>query len=191
MITEASEKSAEVLAGGDERMDFGEYLQKGIQILQLDTDAIHAVYRDEEALLPAILFFAIGGVASGVSQFSLRGMFFGLLLVTLVSFVIVGLLHVLARMFGGTASFLELYRPLGTAAPVHWVLVVPFFGSFLGILAVLYSLVVTVRVVETTGGLPRSKALIIVGLLSGLCLFLCLCFLAVMGALLLLRAFVS
>jgi hypothetical protein len=169
-------------------MELGAYLQKGIQILQLDTSAIREVYRDEEALVPAILFFAIGGVASGVGHFSFRGMVFGVLLMTLVSFVIVGLLHVLARLFGGTASFLELYRPLGTAAPVHWVLVVPFIGSFLGFLAMLYSLVVTVRVVETTGGLPRSRALVVVSLLFGLCVFLCLVFLAVLGSLLLFRA---
>jgi hypothetical protein len=172
-------------------MELGGYLQKGIQILQLDTNAIRAVYRDEEALVPAILFFAIGGVASGVGQFSFRGMLLGVFLMTLVSFVIVGLLHVLARLFGGTASFLELYRPLGTAAPVHWVLVVPFIGSFLGFLAMLYSLVVTVRVVETAGGLPRSRALAVVSLLFGLCLFLCLVFLAVVGSLLLFRAVFS
>lgn len=110
------------------------------------------IYRDEEALIPAILFFAIGGVASGVGQFSFRGMLLGVFLMTLVSFVIVGLLHVLARLFGGTASFLELYRPLGTAAPVHWVLVVPFIGSFLGFLAMLYSLVVTVTSVSFRPG---------------------------------------
>jgi hypothetical protein len=169
-------------------MDFAGYLQKGIMILQLDTDTIRDVYRDEEALVPAIAFFAIGGLASGVGHFSFRGIVFGMLLMTLVSFVAVGLLHVLARLFGGTASFLELYRPIGAAASVHWVQVVPFVGSFLGFLAMLYSLVVTVRVVETAGGLPRSKALVVVTLLFGLCLFLCLVFLAIMGSLLLFRA---
>jgi hypothetical protein len=79
-------------------------------------------------------------------------MLLGVFLMTLVSFVIVGLLHVLARLFGGTASFLELYRPLGAAAPVHWVLVVPFIGSFLGFLAMLYSLVVTVASVSFRPG---------------------------------------
>lgn len=169
-------------------MDFAGYLQKGISILQLDADAIRKVYRDEEALLPAILFFAIAGFASGVGQFSLKAVVFGVFLVTLISFVIVGLLHVLARLFGGTASFLELYRPIGTAAPVHWVMVVPFLGPFLGFLAMLYSLVVTVKVVETAGELPRTKALLVVTLLFGLCLFLSLVFLAIMGSLLLLRA---
>jgi hypothetical protein len=169
-------------------MDFAGYLQKGIMILQLDAEAIRDVYRDEDALVPAILFVAIGGIASGVGQFSLQGMIVGVLLMTLISFVIVGLLHVLARIFGGSATFLELYRPLGTAAPLHWVLVVPFIGPFLGFLAMLYSLVVTVKVVETAGDLPRPKALAVVTLLFGLCLFLSLVFLAILGSMLLLRA---
>ena len=119
---------------------------------------------------------------------SLQAMVVGVFLMTLISFVLVGLLHVLARIFGGSATFLELYRPLGTAAPLHWVLVVPFIGPFLGFLAMMYSLVVTVRVVETAGDLPRSKALAVVTLLFGLCLFLSLVFLAIIGSLLLLRA---
>jgi hypothetical protein len=168
-------------------MDLAGYLQKGFLILQLDTDAIRDVYRDEEALLPAIAFFAIAGLASGVGQFSMEAMVLGLFVMTLVSFLIVGLLHVLARLFGGTASYLELYRPLGAAAPIHWVLVVPFAGPFLGFLAMIYSLVVTVRVVETAGELPRPRALLVVTLLLGLCLFVGLVFLAVVGALVLFR----
>ena len=168
-------------------MDFAGYLQKGILILQLDADTIRDVYRDEDALVPAIVFFAIGGLAMGVGQLSVRWVIFGVCLMTLVSFVMVGLLHVFVRLFGGTASFLELYRPIGTAATVHWVQVVPFIGAFLGYLAMLYSLVVTVRVTETAGGLPRSKAFLVVTLLFGLCLFLCLVFLAVLSSLMLFR----
>jgi hypothetical protein len=168
-------------------MEFGGYLQKGVQILQLDTDTIRQVYRDEDALLPAILFVALAGLASGVGQFSIRAMILGVVLMTLVSFVFVGLLHVLSRLFGGSATFLELYRPLGAAAPVHWVLAVPFIGPILGFLAALYCLVVAVVVVETTGELPRSKSLVVVALFFALTLFLYLIFFAVIGSLALLR----
>ena len=174
-----------------DKMELGGYLQKGIQILQLDTNTIRDVYRDEDALLLAILFVALAGLASGVGQFSFRAMIFGILLMTLVSFVIVGLLHVLARLFGGTATFLELYRPLGAAASVHWVLAVPFIGPVLGFLAALYSLVVAVIVVETAGDLPRSKSLVVVALFFALTLFLYLVFFAVIGSLALLRWFAS
>jgi hypothetical protein len=103
----------------------------------------------------------------------------------------VGLLHVFVRLFGGTASFLELYRPIGAAATVHWVQVIPFVGAFLGYLAMFYSLVVTVRVTETAGGLPRPRALLVVTLLSGLCFFLFLVFLAVLSSFMLFRAVFS
>lgn len=170
------------------QMDLGAYLQEGLRILQMDRDVIRAVSRDEEAILPAMLFFAVAGFASGLGQFSFRAMLLGSLMVTLVSFVTIGLLHVLARLFGSTATFLELYRPLGLAAFIHWVQVFPFIGPFLGFLAVLFSLVVAVVVLETVGGLARSKALVVVTLLFGILVFLGLVFLAILGSLLLLSA---
>ena len=98
-----------------ERMDIGNYLQKSIQILQLDADAIRDVSKDEDALLPALIFFAVSGLAIGAGRYSFETLIFGPILLTLLSFVIVGLLNILARLFGGSASFLELYRPLGLA----------------------------------------------------------------------------
>lgn len=172
-------------------MDLGNYLQKGIQILQLDVQAMKKTSKDEEALLPALLFFALAGLANGAGQFSFRGMVFGPILATLLSFVIVGLLNVLSRLFGGTASFLELYRPLGIAAPIHWVQAVPMIGPFLGFFALLYFAVVAALVLESTSELTRAKAGAVVALLVGISLFLCLAFLAMVGSLLLFRALFS
>jgi hypothetical protein len=82
-----------------ERLDLGRYLQQSIQILQLDVGTINRVSHDEEALLPALLFFAVAGLASGAGQFSFRGMIFGPIVATILSFVLVGLLSVLSRLF--------------------------------------------------------------------------------------------
>lgn len=169
-------------------MDFGSYLQKGLQILQLDGETIRSVYRDEDALVPGIIFFAVAGVAGGVAQFSLSGMLFGLVMSTLLSFVVVGILNVLAQLFGARCTFLELYRPIGIASPIHWVQVVPVLGIFLGLIATLYSLVVAARVLEVVSGLPRSKASLVVLLLVLTTLFLCLSFLALVGSLLIFQA---
>jgi Yip1 domain len=171
-----------------ERLDFGSYLQQAIQILQLDVGTIHRVSRDEEALLPALLFFAVAGLANGAGQFSFRGMIFGPIVATILSFVLVGLLSVLSRLFGGSAEFLDLYRPLGVASPIFWVQAVPLLGPFLVFFALVYFAVVAVAVVERAGRLPRAKALAIVALLAGISLFLVLVFLAVVGSLLLFRA---
>ena len=172
-------------------MDFGGYLQKALHILQLDARTIRDVSRDEDALLPALLFFAIAGLANGAGQFSFRGMVFGPILATLLSFVFVGLLSVIARLFGSTASFLELYRPLGVAAPIHWVQAFPLIGPFLGFFALLYFAVVAGLAIESTGELPRTKAVAVVTILVGVSLFLCLVFLALIGSLLLFRALFS
>jgi hypothetical protein len=172
-------------------VDLGGYLQKGLQILQLDLRAIQDVSEDEEALLPALLFFAVAGLASGAGQFSFRGMIFGPIVATLLSFVLVGLLSVLSRLFGSTAEFLALYRPLGVASPIFWVQAVPLLGPFLVFLALVYFAVVAVVVVERAGSVPRAKSVAIVALLAGISLFLVLVFLAMVGSLLLFRALFS
>ncbi len=178
--------------GEGDWMDLSHYLQESIQILQLDTGAIRRAQRDEDALVPAVAFFAVAGLASGVGQLSFRGMIFGVILFTLASFVGVGLLHVLTRLFGGHASFVELYRPLGIAATIHWVQVLPFgLGTFLGLLAALYSLLVAVFAVETVASLPRLKAILVVATLFGLSVFLGLVFLAVLGSVALFHAVFS
>jgi hypothetical protein len=172
-------------------MDLGSYLQKAIQILQLDAHAIDSVSREEEALLPALLFFAVAGLANGAGQFSFRGMVFGPIVATLLSFVLVGLLSVLSRLFGSSAQFLELYRPLGVAAPIFWVQAVPLLGPFLVCLALVYFAVVSAVVIERTGSLPRGKSIAVVALLAGISLFLVLVFLALVGSLFLFRALFS
>ena len=172
-------------------MDLGNYLQKAILILQLSPSAVQEVARDEDALLPALLFFAISGLANGAGQFSFRGLIFGPVVATLVSFVLVGILSVLAKLFGSTAEFLDLYRPLGVAAPIFWVQAVPLLGPFLVFLALVYFGVVAVFVVEQTGGVARTKSLAIVALLAAISIFLVLVFLAMVGSLLLFRALFS
>lgn len=189
MIIEQARAQPEPKQG--ERMDLGNYLQKGLQILQLDVKTIRDASRDEDALLPALLFFALAGLANGAGQFNFRVMIFGPILATLLSFVLIGLLSVLSRLFGSSASFLELYRPLGLAAPLHWVQAVPIIGPFLGFFALLYFAVVAGLAVETAGELSRPKAAAVVALLVGISLFLFLVFFAMVGSLLLFRALFS
>jgi len=189
MIIERARLEPEPKQG--ERMDLGSYLQKGLQVLQLDVKTIRDVSRDENALLPALLFFALAGLANGAGQYNFRVMIFGPILATLLSFVLVGLLSVLSRLFGSAASFLELYRPLGLAAPIHWVQAVPVIGPFLGFLALVYFAVVAGLTIETAGELSRPKAAAVVALLVGISLFLFLVFFAMVGSLLLFRALFS
>ena len=173
------------------RMQFGNFLQQGLQILQLDRDAVNEAAKDEDALLPALLFFALAGLANGAGQMSFRGMVFGPILATLLSFVVVGLLSVLSRVFGGHASFLELYRPLGLAAPIHWIQAVPILGPFLGAAALLYFAIIAGLTLECTSGLSRARAAAVVAILVGVSLFLFLVFFAMVFSVMLFRALFS
>jgi hypothetical protein len=174
-----------------ERPEIGRYLQRSLAILQLDKNAIDAVSREEEALVPALLFFAIAGLANGAGQFSFRGLVFGPIVATLLSFVLAGLLSVLSRLFGGTGEFLSFYRPLGVAAPIFWVQAVPLLGPFLVSFAMVYFAVVSVAIVERAADLPRTKSIAVVALLAAVSLFLVLVFLAVVGSVFLFRSLLS
>lgn len=187
MIAEQTRSESEQ----SERMDFGNYLQQSIQILQLDTDAIREVSKDEDALLPALIFFAVSGLAIGAGRYSFETLIFGPILVTLLSFVFVGLLSILSRLFGGSASFLALYRPIGLAAPVQWVQAVPIIGPFLGFFALVYLAVIAGLTLECVGALSRPRAAAVIALLASISLFLFLVFFAMIGSLMLFRAFFS
>ncbi len=187
MIAEQTSSESEQ----SERMNFGHYLQQSIQVLQLDSDAIRDASKDEDALLPALIFFAVSGLAIGAGRYSFETLIFGPILVTLLSFVFVGLLNILSRLFGGTARFLDLYRPLGLAAPVQWVQAVPIIGPFLGFFALVYLAVIAGLTLECVGALSRPRAAAVIALLAGISLFLFLVFFAMVGSLVLFRALFS
>ena len=133
-------------------MGFKDYFSRGIELVKLNRDAADAVASDEGAFGWAVLFFAIGGFAGGLGG-SLTSMGFGFFMVlvgpvlhVIGSFVWVGILYVLARMFGGSGDFKGYYGALGIGSLPAWAQVVPFIGWLVSLWTIPVAIVITERV---------------------------------------------
>ena len=139
-------------------MDFKKYFQQGIEIVKLNKKTIASVAKDNKATNLAILFFAISGGVLGLLSFNPIALIFGALAAAGLSFVWVGILHILAKLFGGKASFMDLYRPLGVGSVLSWLSFIPILGQIIG----LWTIVIEIIVLKEVHKLSTLKSVIIV-----------------------------
>jgi len=149
----------------------------------LDRDAASEVATMPEAIGPAVLTFAIAGLAGGLATTVTTGgagfisiVLFPILMVVVYA-IIAGILHFIAGLFGGKATYGEYYRALGAGAVVLWLMVIPFVGQ----IASFWYLVVSVAVTERVQGISMGRAvatvlipyllvfaLVVAGMMAGL-----------------------
>ncbi|MFH2021334.1 MAG: Yip1 family protein [archaeon] len=146
-------------------MDFEEgkkYFKEGIEILKLGAKTMEKVAKDEKATYYAIAFFAIAGLAQAIGTFNLFGLVTLPIMEVVFSFVGVGIIHLLAKLFGGKAKFMELYRTNGIGYIAMWIAVIPFIGSTLAGLIGLWYIVVSVVILKAVHKLSTGKAVMVV-----------------------------
>ena len=95
-------------------MSFNDSIKQAIEIVKLNGKVAENVSKDKNATLMGILIIAIGSILSAII-----GIYTGLIKITsllivpifgIIFFIIsVGLLHILARLFGGKAKFMEYF----------------------------------------------------------------------------------
>ncbi|MBD3203832.1 hypothetical protein GF327_06030 [Candidatus Woesearchaeota archaeon] len=136
------------------KMNFSEYFKQGIEIIKLNRQTIKKISTDQDATLFAFLFFAIGGVATALFGGPVAWISAGIGAV-IGSIIGAGVTHILAKLFGGEGSFMELYRPLGVGSLLSWI-------PMLGALISLWNLVVTVITLEEVHKLSTGKAVFVV-----------------------------
>ena len=140
-------------------MDFKLALERAWAIVTLNKDAVRQVAEDDNALLPALVITAIGGVLGTLLTFSPFA--WGAALVFSIGGLVVfaGILHLLAALFGGNGPFTGLLKALGHGSGlVSWAGIVPILGALIG----LWSIPVAVICVEEIYALPRGKAIAVV-----------------------------
>lgn len=164
-------------------MDLKGYFLKGVELVKLNRDAAEEVARDPDSFGPAVLFFAIGGLAGGIGH-SIGSMGLGSFMLVIGpiasvigSFVWVGILYVIARIFGGRGTYMGYYSALGIGSLPHWAQVVP----FLGWIAALWSIPVAVIVTERVHGLSTGKAIAVLLIPAVIAFLLALAAIAFVG----------
>jgi len=145
-------------------MDFKAYVMKGVELVKLNRDMAEEVSRDENAFTPAVLFFAIGGLAGGIGAIFSGGAGSLILIMPIVavaaSFIGVGILYLLARLFGGAGDFKGYYSALGIGYLTAWAGVIPFLGAVLSLWGIPVAVIITERVHRISMGKAVAVVLI-------------------------------
>lgn len=167
-------------------MDFGKIIEKALLILQLKEDVIREVSEKSEYLTFSILIVAISGLASSIGSFNFfPGIITGPIISLIGFFIGVGILWILAKIFGGKGDYLSYFIPLGFSDIIRWVTVIPFIGTFLGTLGSIWMIVVAIKVTQIVHELDLPKAVLVVLIPIAAAFFLFLLFgaaaLAVIG----------
>jgi len=143
-------------------MTFTDYIKRGWDVVQLKTDAVKELAVDEGGIGPAIGILAIGGVCAGIGSLNFMMMFIFPIMRIIGAFIFVAITHFAATtFFGGKGKLMGLAVPVFCASLITWVSIIPIIGpTFLGFLAGLWMLVVTVVCVENVyEGIDRGKAI--------------------------------
>ncbi len=143
-------------------MNFKESLSNALDIIKLDSSAVHDVAKDKQATGWAFLIVVLAGVASAIGALNPVGVISFPIFMILALLLWALVLWVLAMIFGGKAGFMELFRPLGHRTLLVWVTVIPFIGPILGFFAGIWSLVMDVVIVREVFGFTTGRAVIVV-----------------------------
>jgi hypothetical protein len=138
------------------------YAKKGIDMIKLKQDAMSSVAKDDNATQYALLFIALAGVAQAIGTFNIPGVVVLPVAMLIGSFIGLGIMHILAKLFGGKAKFMEYFRAGGVSYVGMWIAVIPILGPIvMGILGLWY-LVVHVVLLKAVHKLNTFQAIIVV-----------------------------
>jgi len=157
-------------------MNFNDSVKQAIDIVKLKGKVIEKVSKDKNATLMGILIIAAGGILGGIGS-TLYGasnlailtiiltLIFTPIYAVLVYFIAVGVMHILARLFGGQAKYIEYFRAESHTAILSWLgilAIIPFLGGIINLFVSIWGIVVSVVVLENVHKLTRGKAIIVV-----------------------------
>lgn len=157
-------------------MDFVNSIKQAIEIVKLNGKAAKNVSKDKNATLIGILIIAIGSVLSNVLMFGIVYIISTLIIGVIGYFIIVGIMHMIARfLFGGQAKYLEYFRAQSHASILSWLgilVVIPTAGYIINFFISIWSLIVSVVILESVHKLTRGKAIVVVLLITTLFIFI-------------------
>ncbi len=158
-------------------MNFGASIRRAWKIVTLDAAAVQEVAADPNATLPALIILAIGGALGGVGALNPIAIVVGAVLVPLIYFVWVGILFLLAKLFGGAGSYMPYYNSMGHGCGlVSWIGIIPILGA---LISLVWGVVVGVVVTREVHRFSTGKAVAVV-LIPVLLLLTCVVILAVL-----------
>ena len=139
-------------------MDFAGYLRKALEVCKFNGAAMGEIAADPNAFTMGLIFLAIGGAAMALGSFNPIGIIYMPIFLIVCFFIMLGILHLLATLFGGSGDFMAMFRICSIGSVVYWPSAIPVIGCIVG----LWMLPIAVVAVEQTYKLERGKAILVV-----------------------------
>ncbi len=143
-------------------MAFSDSVKDGIEIVKLNKKVIIKVSKDANAIGVGIGIVALSGVALAIGSLDPFSVFILPISAIVVSFIGIGIFHLLATLFGGTGNFIDFYKAASHGYVIHWISAIPIIGPILNFFASLWMLVMYVVIIENVYKLTRGKAIVVV-----------------------------
>lgn len=162
-------------------MSYVDYLKQGFEILKLDRKAISSAANDEEAtkwsiltvvltqvVVALLVTFVFAAATLGLGLVAGPVLIITMPIMALVGlFVGIGIVYLVAKLFGGQGTYMGLLRPTGLASYVTVISAIP----IIGMLASIWAVVVSVVTISETQKLSIGKSIGVV-VVIGVVLFL-------------------
>ncbi len=155
-------------------MDLFKSFESALGVLRRDTIAIVAVSQDHGALVPGLVFASLAGFL-GTLPGGMPAALLMLVVAPVAVFPGVFVLFLIARLLGGSGSYMTLWRPCSYAYLLNAVgiaLFVPVLGLITAVIATIYYLIVLVSIVQVTQHISRGRAIAVAVIPLGLSIVL-------------------
>ena len=96
----------------DFKISFVDSIKQAIEIVKLNGKVAENVSKDQNATLMGILIIAIGGFLSQITGLNILVIVSSLVILIIGYFIVVGILHIVARLFGGQAFAADSFEGL-------------------------------------------------------------------------------
>jgi len=149
----------------DLKIDFANSVKKAIEIVKLNGKVAENVSKDKNATLNGILIIVTGAFLNQVLHLEIITIVSTLIIGIIGYFIVIGITHIVARLFGGKAKYIEYFRAESHAAILGWLgilAIIPFIGVIINIIVGIWGFVVSVIILENVHKLARGKAIIAV-----------------------------
>lgn len=146
-------------------MDFSNSIKQAIEILKLNKAAIEKVAKDKQATTAGILILIIGGIIGGIASKKWILLSITPIIVLIFSFIGIGILHLIAKLFGGKAEFIELYRVLTHASILNWLSIfdlVPYLKTAIAIITSIWGIVVNFVTIKNIYKISTLKTIFVI-----------------------------
>lgn len=146
-------------------MNLKNSIKQAIEIIKLDRKEIEKVAKDQQATTAGILILIISGIIAGIASKKLILLSITPILVLIFSFIGVGILHLLARLFGGKARFIELYRTLTHASILNWLSIfnlIPILKTIISIITGIWGIVINFVAIKSLYKLSTAKTVFVI-----------------------------